>query len=87
MSQQPCPNLNHRRTTITIRYCPHCGDVLNARIAVAPCREEHHAQQRQHSHLLRGLGQPAPYVEGYPLPLLLASPGVSPRRSPWPLLA
>jgi hypothetical protein len=47
MSQQFCPNLNHRRTTITIRYCPDCGDLLNAHIAVSPCREEHHAQQRR----------------------------------------
>jgi hypothetical protein len=47
MPQQPCPNLNHRRTTVTIRHCPHCGDVLNARIAVQSCREEHHTQQRR----------------------------------------
>lgn len=47
MPQQPCPNLNHRRTTVTIRHCPHCGAVLNARLDVPSCREEYHAQQRR----------------------------------------
>jgi hypothetical protein len=47
MPQQLCPNLNHRRATITIRHCPHCGDVLNARIVVQPCQEAHHVQQRR----------------------------------------
>ena len=49
MPQPLCPNLNHRRTTVTIRHCPDCGALLNAQIAVTPCRDEDHAQQRRRS--------------------------------------
>lgn len=27
-----CPNLNHRRTAAPVRYCPHCGEVVNKKI-------------------------------------------------------
>jgi hypothetical protein len=38
-----CQNLNHRRTTVTVRHCPQCGEVVNADVRKARCEPPDHA--------------------------------------------
>lgn len=42
-----CPNHNHSRTNVTVRFCPMCGEVVNADILQRKCREEEHAGLRR----------------------------------------
>lgn len=45
-----CDNLNHRRTQPSMRHCPTCGDVVNAKLAVQRCSEtQHNATRRDRS--------------------------------------
>jgi len=42
-----CPNDNHGRMVVRVRWCPNCGEVLNASILPKTCREEAHAKLRR----------------------------------------
>ncbi len=46
MRRQLCPNLNHRRDDAAVRFCPSCGEVVNANITVKKCSVEEHAESR-----------------------------------------
>lgn len=45
--QKRCPNDNHGRMVVRIRFCPTCGEVLNPRIAAAKCPGDAHARMRR----------------------------------------
>jgi len=42
-----CPNLNHRRTNVTVRFCSMCGEIVNGSIPTGRCSEEEHATKRR----------------------------------------
>ncbi len=42
-----CPNDNHGRTIVTVRYCPNCGEIVNGKIPIGTCSEEQHAKRRR----------------------------------------
>ncbi len=42
-----CPNLNHSRTRVTVRFCSVCGEVVNREIPVRKCSEAEHATRRR----------------------------------------
>jgi hypothetical protein len=46
MQRKLCSNLNHRRYDAPVRYCPSCGDVVNANLIVKTCSEREHAKSR-----------------------------------------
>jgi ribosomal protein L32 len=46
MRRESCPNMNHRRTDAPVRWCPNCGEVVNANIIVKQCSVEEHAERR-----------------------------------------
>lgn len=46
MRRQWCPNLNHRRDDALVRYCPSCGEVVNANVIIKKCSEKEHAESR-----------------------------------------
>ena len=50
MQQNICPNLNHRRTSPPVRYCPNCGKVVNENLLAEKCSEEEHARKRRSRH-------------------------------------
>ncbi|HEX4925408.1 MAG TPA: hypothetical protein VFV50_15045 [Bdellovibrionales bacterium] len=37
-----CPNMNHGRLNVPIRYCPKCGEIVN-RSASSRCDQARHA--------------------------------------------
>jgi hypothetical protein len=39
----PCKNMSHRRRDALVRYCPDCGEIVNARAMVVACNEAKHA--------------------------------------------
>ncbi len=41
-----CPNLNHGRSLITIKYCPNCGEKFNS-FTHGHCNEEKHRTRRK----------------------------------------
>jgi hypothetical protein len=46
----PCTNLNHRRSNAPVRFCPSCGDVVNANVRPIRCLvSEHDVQRRNQS--------------------------------------
>ena len=45
-----CPNNNHGRANVPVRYCPLCGQIVNPRVASKLCSEEEHAQSRRRRH-------------------------------------
>ena len=47
MHPPSCPNLNHGRSNAPVRYCPRCGEVVNAAVTTKRCSEMAHAQKRQ----------------------------------------
>jgi predicted RNA-binding Zn-ribbon protein involved in translation (DUF1610 family) len=47
MGQDVCQNLNHRRTHVTVRFCPECGEVVNKGIPIRKCSEGLHAIMRR----------------------------------------
>ena len=51
MQEQRCPNDNHGRAVVTVRCCPNCGDIVNAKIPIRVCPEQEHmgARRRQHA--------------------------------------
>ena len=42
-----CPNLNHSRTRVTIRFCPACGEVVNQMVPIRNCLEPEHTKRRR----------------------------------------
>ena len=42
-----CPNFNHRRRSIPVRFCPRCGDGVDGEIPIRQCGEEAHAIKRR----------------------------------------
>jgi hypothetical protein len=43
----PCTNLNHRRSNAPVRFCPSCGDVVNANVRPKRCLDSQHDVQRR----------------------------------------
>lgn len=41
-----CPNLNHGRSHPQVRYCPECGELLDASVRARPCSSLKHARER-----------------------------------------
>lgn len=41
-----CPNYNHRRPNVLVRFCTMCGEVVNKDIPAGKCNEEEHARKR-----------------------------------------
>ncbi len=46
MRREWCPNLNHRRSDAPVRYCPNCGEVVNANAPAKTCSDKKHAESR-----------------------------------------
>jgi len=42
-----CPNDNHGRSIVTVRFCSNCGKILNGKIPIGRCSEEQHAKRRR----------------------------------------
>ena len=42
-----CPNYNHDRENVPVRFCPECGEVVNRGIPIRKCNEEEHAISRR----------------------------------------
>ena len=42
-----CANMNHRRSNAPVRFCPTCGEVVNAKVAIKRCPEELHGRRRR----------------------------------------
>jgi hypothetical protein len=67
MRREHCANDNHGRAVVTVRCCPNCGGIVNARIPVRTCPKEEHAVARRAQHtfcvncgeelIQRGLGR------------------------------
>ena len=47
MQREHCANDNHGRAIVTVRCCPSCGEIVNARIPARKCPEQEHAQGRR----------------------------------------
>lgn len=47
MQQLRCANDNHGRAIVTVRFCSHCGGVVNDRIRSTPCEPASHARMRR----------------------------------------
>jgi predicted RNA-binding Zn-ribbon protein involved in translation (DUF1610 family) len=39
--------MNHRRSDAPVRFCPTCGEAVNAKVAIKRCREAEHAKRRR----------------------------------------
>jgi NMD protein affecting ribosome stability and mRNA decay len=50
MRRQWCENMNHRRDDAPVRFCPSCGEVVNANIVVKRCSVEEHAESRMNGY-------------------------------------
>lgn len=50
MQSKRCPNDNHGRMVVRVRFCPSCGDVLNPNITPKNCINESHAGMRRSRH-------------------------------------
>ena len=47
MLRERCPNDNHGRAVVTVRFCPNCGVVVNESILARRCLVEKHARMRR----------------------------------------
>ena len=47
MQSKRCPNDNHGRMVVRIRFCPSCGEVLNKSIVSRKCPEDTHTRMRR----------------------------------------
>ncbi len=46
--KERCPNMNHSRTNVAIRYCPSCGEVVGHAIPNRTrCDDSKHAHRRK----------------------------------------
>jgi hypothetical protein len=43
----PCSNLNHRRSDAPVRFCPSCGETVNAKVSLVRCPSARHDHQRR----------------------------------------
>ena len=44
-----CPNPNHRSVNAPVRFCPVCGEAVNADIPIRKCNEQEHTMSRRGS--------------------------------------
>ncbi len=44
---KPCANLNHGRSDARVRFCPNCGETVNAKVQPLRCASTRHDVQRQ----------------------------------------
>ena len=42
-----CPNFNHRRADAPVRFCPSCGNVVNAAVRITTCPTARHDTARR----------------------------------------
>lgn len=42
-----CPNDNHGRMIVSVRCCPNCGEIVNAKIPERRCAADAHARMRR----------------------------------------
>jgi predicted RNA-binding Zn-ribbon protein involved in translation (DUF1610 family) len=42
-----CTNLNHRRSDAPVRFCPSCGETVNAKVNALRCASTQHDVQRR----------------------------------------
>lgn len=47
MRATSCPNRNHCHDKAPVRFCPNCGEVVNARIPVNHGCQQDHARRRR----------------------------------------
>jgi hypothetical protein len=47
MQRTRCPNDNHGRAVITVRFCCTCGSPVNPNIAATGCGAEKHGRMRR----------------------------------------
>jgi len=47
MSKNNCPNFNHGRLNVPVRFCSMCGEMVNGEISNIGCSEEKHATTRR----------------------------------------
>jgi rRNA maturation protein Nop10 len=47
VQREYCANDNHGRAVVTVRCCPNCGVIVNARIPARMCPKEEHALARR----------------------------------------
>jgi len=47
MRRQWCDNMNHRRNDAPVRFCPKCGEMVNANIILKKCSDVEHAVSRK----------------------------------------
>jgi len=47
MQSKRCPNDNHGRMVVTVRFCPNCGEIVNANIVGRKCPADSHARMRR----------------------------------------
>ena len=45
--RERCWNDNHGRAIVTVRFCLHCGEIVNGEIPIGTCSEEQHAKRRR----------------------------------------
>ena len=45
--RERCPNDNHGRAVVVVRFCPNCGEIVNKKIPIGTCSEEQHAKRRR----------------------------------------
>ncbi len=42
-----CPNFNHRRLNVLVRFCTMCGEVVNKDILAGKSNDEEHPRKRR----------------------------------------
>jgi rRNA maturation protein Nop10 len=47
MLKTRCFNDNHGRAVVTVRFCSHCGSVVNTAIRPSFCGDQKHARMRR----------------------------------------
>ncbi len=47
IQRERCPNDNHGRSVVTVRFCPNCGEIVNGKIPARTCSELEHAKRRR----------------------------------------
>jgi hypothetical protein len=47
MQAVSCTNRNHSNSNARVRFCPTCGEVVAANVAIKKCPESEHARRRR----------------------------------------
>ena len=42
LQRDKCPNFNHGRPNVPVRFCPQCGEVVNKDIPIQQCNKGKH---------------------------------------------